>query len=639
MSTATLTSLALLKVNIDENRDYFDYLRPFVLEILYSNPNIPVTDHGSKVAVAERFGLEIPERTVQIVLQRLVKQGFLRKEHGNYHATRDLPYPDLLRKQTEAQRHIDAVIVDLLEFSAQTPRPLTDPNRADIAIRTFLAKFDVSCLRSYLRGTALPDLDSQATTDVVIVSKFVLHLRANNPERFDSFMTMAQGHLLANALLCPDLRFVTETYRNVAFFLDTPLIIQYLGLDGEIKQNAARELVSLLQNLKGRLCAFAHSRDEMRTVLYNAGNRLESPDGRGSIVMEARRRGTTTSDLILMSEQSNDLLQEAGIEIRPTPKYINRFEIDEVGFERLLEEMVSYHNPAARLHDINSVRSIYVLRGDLSPVTLEQCRAILVTTNSAFAQAAAKHGKSHVRTRAVPSVISDFSLANFAWLKAPMGAPLLPMREVLAVAYAALRPSNALWNKYLNEVDRLKERGGVTPRQHQLLRSSPIAQQKLMDATLGEEAALNEETVTETLDRVTQEIRREDKLELDQQTAAHDTTKRQLQEVQDANDEIARRTYWRCRMRADLAGQILVDGGAAGVMLLGALCFLILSDPIIKVLGAAITISGLAMTLWGITLQRLRSHVVAKILKWCLRREAKMLGIALSGTEEEQRKT
>ena len=34
MSTNTLTSLAILKVHVDQGKDYLDYLRPFILEVL-----------------------------------------------------------------------------------------------------------------------------------------------------------------------------------------------------------------------------------------------------------------------------------------------------------------------------------------------------------------------------------------------------------------------------------------------------------------------------------------------------------------------------------------------------------------------------------------------------------------------------
>ena len=53
--------------------------------------------------------------------------------------------------------------------------------------------------------------------------------------------------MLANALLCPDLRNAPKSYRGVSFYLDTPILIRLLGLEGELKQTAVRELIGLLK--------------------------------------------------------------------------------------------------------------------------------------------------------------------------------------------------------------------------------------------------------------------------------------------------------------------------------------------------------------------------------------------------------
>ena len=43
MPTNTLTSLAILKVNIDQGNDSLDYLRPFIFQILTDHNLDPIT--------------------------------------------------------------------------------------------------------------------------------------------------------------------------------------------------------------------------------------------------------------------------------------------------------------------------------------------------------------------------------------------------------------------------------------------------------------------------------------------------------------------------------------------------------------------------------------------------------------------
>ena len=79
MSTATLTSLAILKVNVDQGNDYLDYLRPFILQVLVEHKPNPITIGVVRDHIRSQFGLEIPERTVEIVLKRISKSHSLKK--------------------------------------------------------------------------------------------------------------------------------------------------------------------------------------------------------------------------------------------------------------------------------------------------------------------------------------------------------------------------------------------------------------------------------------------------------------------------------------------------------------------------------------------------------------------------------
>ena len=473
----------MLKVNIDQGKDYLDYLQPFILQVLVDHKPDPVIDSVIRDHLREQFGLEIPDRTIQVVLKRISRKRLLKREAGVYHITGVLANPELLAEKSKADRHINAAISGLIEFSKHTPKPISTFDDAVAAICAFLAQFDITCLRAYLRGTAIPAIKGKHESAKVLICQYVLQLQRTDPERFDSFMIIVQGHMLANALLCPDLQNAPKTYKDVTFYLDTPLLVQLFGLEGKLKKAAVGDMTRLLHNLGARLATFTHSREELDRVLRGAAEYVNAPNGRGSIVMEARRNGTTKSDLLLVAEQIDDRLVDAKIGVIPTPHYNDEFQIDEAEFEQVLEDEVSYFNPRAKEYDVNSVRSIYDLRAGTAPITVERCKAVLVSSNVAFARAAFQYGQRHEESREVSSVITDFSLANIAWLKAPMGAPSLPTTEILAIAYAALQPSRELLEKYLTEIDRLENSGKITARDHQLLRSNTLAQEELMRLT------------------------------------------------------------------------------------------------------------------------------------------------------------
>ena len=548
----TLTSYGILKINIDHGGDYLDYLKPFILQVLAEKRPDPVRTDLVSEQIRNRFGLEIPSRTIEIVLKRISRSYSLKKENYVYRITGDLPDPGITAKQSAAQRNIDAVIRGLQEFSRDTPRPLLNPDDAVVAICAFLSKFDIVCLRAYLAGTAIPKSKATDHAHIVLVSDYVQFLQQNDPQRFDDFHVLVQGHMLANALLCPDLQFAPRSYRDVTFYFDTPLLVHSLSLEGESRYRASRELIDLIKRLDGTVATFRHSHQELSSVLRGAAEYIHSDVARGAIVREARIRGTTRSELFAISESLEERLNEAKIELHDSPGYVKDLQIDEAGFEDVLRKEVSYHNETALQFDINSVRSIYVLRRNKRAPTVERAGAVLVTSNSAFAKAAWEFGKQHEGFRDVSSVITDFSLANMAWLKVPMGAPFIPKTQLLALSYGALEPTSSMLTKYINEIDRLQENGTITPRDHQLLRSSPKVTSELMHLTLGNDASLTEETVAETLERVSREIKKEESEKLADEQDSHRRTQTTLRDQQDYNQKIVRNLYWRCKRVANI---------------------------------------------------------------------------------------
>lgn len=631
-STETLTSLAMLKVNIDQGKDYLDYLRPFILQVLVDYRPDPVTNQVVHDHLRTQFGLEIPTHTVQVVLKRLSRAHPLKREGGVYHITGALPDQGITPEKSKANRHIRAVVSGLLEFAKGGSQCIAAEDEAVTAICGFLSEFNIPCLRAYLRGTTIPTVEGKQKAHIVLVSDYVLHLQRRDPERFESFMILVQGHMLANALLCPDLQNAPKTYKGVTFYLDTPLLVQRLGLEGKPKKRAVEELIALVGNLGGIVATFSHSSDELGRVLKGAADHVDAPNGRGAIIMEARRNGTTKSDLLLLAGKIDELLADAGIEVNSTPRYIANFQIDETAFEKALEDEVAYFNLRAKEYDINSVRSIYVLRANTTPNSVEKCKAVLVSSNAAFSRAAYDYGQRHEESREVSSVITDFSLANMAWLKAPMGAPSMPMTELLAYSYAALQPSKVLLDKYLIEIDKLQQQGKISERDHQLLRSSTIAQEELMRLTLGDEAALTEETVTETLRRVSNEIKKEESEKVRQEQESHRRTQQQLAVTMAERESLQKRIYWRSRRKSQFCAWgvscavcvLLVLGVVAGLGLRA-------QSPVVGWLLLAgssfLAIASLANLLFGVTAQRFHVAMQERCLTYFLRQEAKATGI------------
>ena len=525
MPTSTLTSLAILKVNIDDNMDYLDYLRPFILQVLAEQDFFPITISQVERKIHQRFGLVIPQRTVEIVLRRVTRdpRGFLERRDRQYHRVNEIPDPGLIAKQADVERHINSVISGLREFSRATHNPITTDDDAINAICSFLEDFDIACLRTDLRGTALPELTDTLPTNAILVGTYVEHIWRVSPERFNSFSSLVQGHMLANALTCPDLKDAPRLYRNVTFYFDTPLLIQLLGYEGTRKHEAAKELIALVTKNGGVIAAFEHSVEEVRTVLNGAANSLRRGDWdvpRSGVVVHARRGGISASDLQLSINRVDTRLLDGGItrldSQRPSHSWLSAELRD---FEHVLDQTVPYRSDASRELDIHSVSTIYGLR-DKRPVrTIEESKAVLVTSNSALADAAAKFAAKPSVPGRIPSVITDFALANSAWLKSPMDSSQIPRTQLLALSYAALQPSPSLLKRYLDQIGKLETSGDMDVRDLQLLRDSPLAYDELVQYSLGVEESVTPEVVTSIRDNIYERIRSDEAEKIREQEA------------------------------------------------------------------------------------------------------------------------
>lgn len=630
-NSTTLVSLAMLKVCIDSRKDYLDYLRPFILDIIDSRKNEGINEKQTAESLEENFGLSIPERSVQIVLRRIVKDRCLVKKDGLFVASESFPASNLQNQKAYAERNINAVISDIKKFWKDSKNIRISESDIIKSLLSVLSDFTAPTLSAYLKGTAIPDTETAKSSNHVLIGKYLLEIHKTNPESFERFLVLLKGHMVANAILCPDLKNVSKTYKDVTFYLDTPIVIRILGFEGDYRKENANELIGLLRNLNGRISIFTHTLDEIEHVLKISADFIGRSDGNSPIVMEARKSGITKSDILLFLNGLEDDIAKNGIEIKQTPRYSEDFQIDETEFEHQLdEEELFYRNPNAKLHDINSVRSIYELRKGNGPRSIEKCKAIFVTSNSRLSKAAYEYGKRFKEAVEVSVVITDFSLANVAWLKAPVGAPSLPAKEILAYSYASMIPSSKLLEKFLVEIEKLEKGNRISERDHQLLRGNVMVHEELVVATMGNVNKLTDESALEVVKILTEEIKSEEK-------ASHDLTKEKNRKLIEHKQHQIKAAYWKCDKKSRRF-DIFVSGSLVllSLMLFGGFAFAyglrssnaLLENALVFFFFLLIIVS-ICNLVFGVPVKKITEWVSKFYMKRCIKLEEKYLGFKL----------
>lgn len=191
----------------------------------------------------------------------------------------------------------------------------------------------------------------------------------------------------------------------------------------------------------------------------------------------------------------------------------------------------------------------------------------------------------------------------------------------------------------MSEVDKLERDGRISPRDHQILRSDIRVHDELMDLTLGDEAALTEERISETLQRVTTEIRSEEAMKLDAEEKAHRKTRAELDEIYVRNQRLIRALYWRCNRKSRIFAAAVTGLFVVGLVI-GVLAGIgvRVDDPILGwgLVAGSVTVGifSLANLWFGTTVQKLHIRIRAWCRTWLLRREANSVGLDLSEWEE-----
>jgi hypothetical protein len=521
MGSMTLTSLALLKAHFDiERKDIIDAFISFA-EISISKRNLEkIIPEELKLWLCEDFGLEIPLPPIILICNRMVKRGILKRTDKKYdviHLSADLA--SFEKKKVELNNNYRAILTAFRAFIKEKINLEWTEEECEQGLLNYIDEYSIDCVKAFANGDHVPIHGKKSEKENFIVSSFVNHISNISPEQFRYFVTIITGRMLSNALLASDLTALGKRFIETSIYLDTPIILQILGVLGSQIKSYSDEILELFISSGASIHVFSHTLRETEYVLKSAERFLEMPTGgRGNVIVAVREAGMSASDVTLIRSDLPKSLKAKGIEIKDTPSYAHYTEqIDEEALEQEMELVdLFYRSDAAKRTDINSIRSIFVLRKGFSPKRVEESRAILVTNNSGLAQAAFSYGRNHEELRQVSPVITDFSLTNIIWLKSPLSHPNIPQRLLLANCYSVLKPTEELWNNFLEQVDRLLDGRSITPDQHQFLRFELRVRDELMNLTLGDENGISEKIIFEILERHEQDIVRPWKENLDQ---------------------------------------------------------------------------------------------------------------------------
>ncbi len=550
MSISALTSLAILNVNWNQNRDYLDTFVPLVAKCIVNLEEQIITLPKAQSELQRLFGIRVPQNSLKMILNRMKNRNLIIQQDNILHPKRDeldRLVTEFSKIQDDALRAYDGFIKEFLSYcSSEFGEQLTEQEAED-TIKFYLneKEFWLS-FRQMQDDTLITSSQAIPRSREIYVPSFIKHIHDCHSPLFGDWERITTGHMLANFVFHPDPGNIERRFRNTAIYLDTPLLIFALGYAGEPRKAPIDELMSLLRSSGAELKCFTHTLDEVYGILDACVYRMKDNQNAESYGPSTEsieyfiENGYTASDVERFAARIEEDLGLLGIRCENKPDYSHDkhpFVIDELQLEKSLRENIGYRNEKALVRDIASVAAISRLRRGNQPRILEECRALFVTTNYNLVKCANAVSMDAPLQFSIGVCITDYELTNLLWIKKPLMAPALPRKRIVADYYAALRPSDSLLREYYKEVERLKNTNSVNEEDYYILRYAQEAKHGLMKATHGQIEAFSEGTVPEVLQYAQDRIKSDIQEKLTKETQLRESSEKQVADLKAKEDE------------------------------------------------------------------------------------------------------
>lgn len=481
-----LLSLAVLNVNWKvSHRSHFDNFVDFVVEALARGKAHGYSAADATRLVEEHFGFRIPESAVGSVIGRAVKLGRLeRNPDGRVFPVAGHSSATSAETRAELEREQARLAASLIEAAASTFQLVWARKDAIDALLSYVARYARRLLRGALDGTGeIPIAAATPALEEVVVASWLRNVFEVEPELFKYFVNVVKGSILADATFSGHAGQVDEPFRDTTLFLDTPIILALLGLKGPEYETAVTQVLGQCKTYKARVACFEITVQEVRSVLYGAREGVSARRGVRSLegipIFDGQSH-LTEADVLELAANLESSLASVGVSVEKEPEVDERTAIGLQQLEDELERKVQYNSTASpQIHDADAAAAVYYWRRGHRSDHLERARAVFVTSNSRVVRVVEDWPDFRAH-QSYPIAISLWKLGTILWVKDPLKSPDMPKSRIIVDCLSVLAPDRTLLEAYLDEADRLSQRGEITSAQVAVMRYSQVAREALV---------------------------------------------------------------------------------------------------------------------------------------------------------------
>lgn len=500
-----LISVAMLTTFLNNKKDYLDMISPFV----YSTLSLSVGEKVNVQIIQDKMGKEygfedIPIKVINKILSRACKgeDAFLKKEKGEFSLIKTFNN----KKFNDNRNRMKTLIDNVINAFEENLKASIDNQKYDARemFTTFLETYGYSA-RANVEG--LKALTITKDRKNYYVARFILDEYVKKSTIFEDILEIIKGFFIYKSLYLfntEQKKDVQSKLKNTVIYLDTKLLIYALGYNREEDRDAINEMISLVMENGGCVKAFSQHKDEVAKALTKYA---KDPLSRNGLSLEYFRKNNYDEISIMRLRDSiNNDLEKIGIIVEDKLEYGNvddkqNFDNSFLDLEELsqqLSQKVKYNKFTSLIaleNDVNAISAISRLRGKSHMCGIENCKAILVTTNISLIRALYELYEERFKHGEVNFAISDIDLTSILWLKSYDKTSSLPKLKLLEAAYAACEPTPELLSVFDDKIEMLKNEDKIDEESALLLRTENYAKDELTKLSQNDPSLLTNEVV------------------------------------------------------------------------------------------------------------------------------------------------
>lgn len=515
----TLFGLALLSYHWEHyKKDIIDSYIPLVCAVINADRDRKVTREKVKENLIITYGINTPLGAIESILKRMIKAGFLIRESGEYLVNFSNAAWDSVKgaRSEELITAFDSFVTEIMKYASDNFKVSFSKEEIENGLVNFFKANDLDLL--FGKGTlesALPKTKANKKIGYII-AKYITDLQKEDRSKFAIVLKLARGYAIATLITHENLQNFTGSLKDVDIYLDSPIIFNLLGLNGESNLLLARELIAALRSNGANLKIFEVNYGEVINTIGDAIKRLSTGDFEihksSRVLRTAIRENISSQGLQLKLNQFDEMLIKLSIERSQSPSLAeneHEFQIDELGLKASIEELykkdehsrISWNKANQIDRDVETISNIFKIRKRTRVISLKGCKAILLTTNEVIAFAAKKYEKSEWPFQgSIPVCLTDIFLSTILWANYPGKNENLNIRLLISECYNMIELDNRLLVKFYDDVQRMHKENIISDEQVYLLSASNLAYSLLERITLNDIEEYSDKTPREILE-------------------------------------------------------------------------------------------------------------------------------------------